>query len=67
MGAVIAAAVMLAPGIPSIGEIGILEKTAYNAVKHTMRAKSFAVRFLLIVTCGSALIQLWKSYILDDL
>jgi hypothetical protein len=25
------------------------------------------VSFLLIVTCGSALIQMWKSYILDDI
>jgi hypothetical protein len=43
---VIAAAVIALLGTPSIWKIGIDEKTAYNAVKHTMRATSFAASFL---------------------
>jgi hypothetical protein len=50
---VIAAAVIALLGTPSIWKIGIDEKTAYNAVKHTMRATSFAVSFLLAGTSAA--------------
>jgi len=48
IGAVIAAAVMALPGNPIIGEIGRKPKTAYRAVKQTVKAISLASRFLLI-------------------
>lgn len=46
IGAVIAAAVMLLLGMPSIRKIGMDPRTAYKAVKHAISATSFAVKFL---------------------
>jgi len=42
-GATMAAAVIACPGKPIIGDIFRKPKTTYNAVKHTVRASSFAV------------------------
>jgi hypothetical protein len=47
---VIEAAVMALLGMPRIRKMGKYEKTAYNAVKHTMRATSFAMSFLVTRT-----------------
>ncbi|MDI6690411.1 MAG: hypothetical protein QME50_00895 [Candidatus Bathyarchaeota archaeon] len=48
-GAIIAAAVMVLPGKPIIGEMGIKPKTVYKAVKQTIKATFFAESFSLIM------------------
>jgi hypothetical protein len=50
IGAIIAAAVMVLPGKPIIGEMGMKQKTVYRAVKQTLKATLFAESFLLIIT-----------------
>ena len=47
IGAIIAAAVMVLPGNPIMGEIDKKPKTTYKAVKQTVKATSFASNFLL--------------------
>jgi hypothetical protein len=49
-GAIIAAAVMVLPGKPIIGDMGMKQKTVYRAVKQTLKATFFAESFLLITT-----------------
>jgi hypothetical protein len=61
IGAVIAAAVMFWLGIPRIRKIGIAAKTAYNAVKHMIRATSFAASLVLIDIFAFPLCTLVKS------
>jgi hypothetical protein len=47
IGAMIAAAVIVLPGNPIIGEIGRKPKTTYRAVKQTAKAISFVESFLM--------------------
>jgi hypothetical protein len=46
IGAMIAAAVMVFPGKPIMGEIDIKPRTTYRAVKQTIKATSFDAGFL---------------------
>lgn len=48
IGAITVAAVMVLPKKPSIGNMGRKERTTYKAVKHAVKATSFAGSFLLI-------------------
>jgi len=49
IGAMIAAAVIVLPGKPIIGEIGRRPKITYRAVKHTVKAISFVESFLMSI------------------
>jgi hypothetical protein len=55
-GATIAAAVMVLPGKPIIGEMGKKPKTVYRAVKQTIKATLFAESFLLNLTFETSLV-----------
>lgn len=48
IGAVIAAKVMAPPSKPTIGKAGMKERYAYKAVKHVIKATSFASSFLFL-------------------
>lgn len=54
IGAIIAAAVMVLPGKPIIGDMGMKQKAVYRAVKHTIKAVVFAESFLLITICETS-------------
>jgi hypothetical protein len=56
IGAIIAAAVMVFPGKPIIGDMGMKQKTVYRAVKHTIKAVVFAESFLVITICEASLV-----------
>jgi len=53
IGAMIAAAVIVWPGKPIIGEIGRKPKTRYNAVEQTIKLASLAVSLLLFFILGT--------------